>query len=76
MTIKPSELRRNLFTLLDRCLETGEEICVPRKDGIIRIVAAQRRLKVCELPERPGVLIDGEALDRFSPSEWSPDAFS
>ena len=76
ITVKPSELRRNLFTLLDRCLETGEELSVPRKNGIIRIAAEQRRLTVRELTERPGVLIDGDTLDRFSPSAWSPDAFS
>lgn len=74
MTVKPSELRRNLFALLDHCLETGEVICVPRRKGTIRIAAEQRRLSVGELPERPGILIDGETLDRFSPSQWSPDA--
>ena len=75
MTVKPSELRRNLFALLDRCLETDEVISVRRRDGANRIAAEQRRLTVGELAERGGVLIDGETLDRFSPSQWSPDAF-
>ena len=76
MTIKSSELRRNLFSVLDRCLETGEELTVPRKSGTLRIAPVKRRLRVAELPERPGVLVDGDNLDRFSPSEWSPDALS
>ena len=76
MTMKPSELRRNLFSALDRCLETGEAIEVPRGGGILRIAPSHRRLTVDELPERPGVLVDGAGLDRFSPSEWSPDALS
>lgn len=76
MTIKSSELRRHLFTVLDRCLETGETVTIPRKSGTLRITPVRRRLTVSELPERPGVLVDGDALDRFSPSEWSADAFS
>ncbi|MDA3948397.1 MAG: hypothetical protein PF508_04140 [Spirochaeta sp.] len=76
MTIKSSELRRHLFTVLDRCLETGEAVTIPRKSGTLRIAPLHRRLNVAELPERPGVLVDGDGLDRFSPSQWSADAFS
>lgn len=76
MTMKSSELRRHLFTVLDRCLETGEAVTIPRKSGTLRITPVRRRLNVAELPERPGVLVDGDGLDRFSPSEWSADAFS
>ena len=76
MTVKSSELRRNLFALLDRCLETGEPITVPRKTGALMIAPVHRRLKVSELSERPGVLVDGDSLDSFSPSRWSEDALS
>jgi len=83
MTVKPSELRRTLFSVLDHCLETGEIVTVPgeivtvpRGNGALRIAPVHRRLRVVDLPERPGVLVDGDSLDRFSPAEWSPDALS
>jgi hypothetical protein len=76
MTVKPSELRRTLFTVLDQCLETGEPVMVPRGDGTLCIAPVHRRLRVADLAERPGVLVDGDSLDRFSPAEWSPDALS
>lgn len=73
MVVKSSEFRKHLFQILDRCIRTGEPITVPRKDGEVRIERARRRLRVSELPARPGVLVDGESLDGFSPAEWSPD---
>lgn len=70
ITVKASELRRELFRLLDLCLETGTEIEVPRRGRIVRIVAPRPRIKVADLPRRPGVVINGNDLDRFSPAEW------
>ena len=72
MTIKASELRKRLFSLLDRCLETGEEIDIPRKSGFVRITAADRRLPIADLPRRPGAVVDADSLDTFSPAEWKP----
>ena len=72
MTVKASELRKNLFVLLDKCLATGEPIDVPRKDGVVRIAAVNRRVPIADLQRRPGVLIDGETLDSFSPAVWKP----
>ena len=72
VTVSASELRRDLFRLLDRCLETGTEIEVPRRGRILRITALPPRLKVADLPRRLGVVVGGDDLDRFSPSEWRP----
>ena len=72
IVIRPSELRRDLFRLLDRCLEAGTAIDVPRKGRTVRIAAVRRRIKVDDLPRRPGVVVDGDDLDRFSPAEWRP----
>ena len=72
MTIKASDLRKNLFILLDRCLATGEQIDVPRKAGVVRIAAVKRRVAIQDLPRRPGVVVDGETLDSFSPAVWKP----
>ena len=76
ITVKASELRKDLFRLLDRCLEAGTAIDVPRKGRTVRIAALRRRIKVADLPRRPGVVVAGDELDRFSPAEWRdhPDA--
>ena len=72
MTVKLSELRRRLFELLDRCLESGEAIDIPRKGGTLRLTAITRRVPIAQLPRRPGLVIDGNTLYRFSPAEWNP----
>ena len=72
MTVKPSELRKNLFVLLDKCLVTGEHIDVPRKGGVVRIAAVRRRVPIADLQRRPEVVVDGETLDSFSPAVWKP----
>ncbi|MCK4514593.1 MAG: type II toxin-antitoxin system Phd/YefM family antitoxin, partial [Spirochaetaceae bacterium] len=71
-TVKASELRRNLFSLLDQCLSTGTPIEVPRKGGMVRIVPVSRRVPVAQLPRRPGAVVDAGTLDSFSPAEWKP----
>ena len=72
ITVKASELRRDLFRLLDLCLETGTSIDVPRKGRTVRVAALPRRIKVADLPRRPDLVVDGDGLDRFSPAEWRP----
>ena len=72
MRLKASEFRRNLFSVLDHCLESGEPIEVERRQGIVEISPLKRRRKVAELPHRPDILVDGDALDSFSPAQWKP----
>ena len=72
ITVRASDLRKDLFRLLDRCLETGTAIDVPRKGHTVRIAALRRRIKVADLPRHPGVVVDGNDLDRFSPAQWRP----
>ena len=72
ITVRASDLRKDLFRLLDRCLETGTAIDVPRKGHTVRIAALRRRIKVADLPRHPGVVVDGDDLDRFSPAQWRP----
>ena len=71
-TVKASDLRKGLFRLLDRCLEAATAIDVPRKGRTVRIAALRPRVKVADLPRRPGVVVDGDSLDRLSPAEWQP----
>lgn len=72
ITVRASDLRKDLFRLLDRCVENGTAIEVPRKGRTVRIAALQRRARVADLPRRPGVVVDGDSLDRFSPAKWQP----
>ena len=72
MTVKASELRRNLFRYLDRCISDGEVLDVPRHGSTVRITVATRRLPVAELPSRAAAVVDPDSLDTFSPSEWTP----
>ena len=37
-----------------------------------RHVLAELRTTVADLPRRPGVVVNGNDLDRFSPAEWRP----
>ncbi len=72
MQIRASEFRKNLFTLIDRCIATGEQIEVIRRTGKVRIIPVTRRLPIAGLPRRPGTVVDGNSLDSFSPAEWHP----
>ena len=72
MPIGASELRKNLFSILDDCVDSGAQYEVKRKHGVVVLKAERRRLRVAELKPRPGVLVDGGTLDSFSPAEWRP----
>ena len=73
MTVKASEFRKNMFSLIDRCLETGEEVEIRRPKGVIKIAPARRRIPIAQLRERAGILVDGDSGDAFSPAEWRPE---
>ena len=73
MTVKASEFRKNMFSLIDRCLETGEEMEIHRPKGVIKIAPARRRIPIAQLQERAGILVDGDSVDAFSPAEWRPE---
>ena len=72
ITVKASEFRKHLFAFLDLCIESGEEIRIPRKGGEVRIVPVTKKKHISQLAKRPGRVIDGESLDRYSPADWNP----
>lgn len=51
----------------DRCVQVIRQ-------GIERMAVRRPRIKVADLPRRPGVVINGNDLDRFSPAEWHAGA--
>ncbi len=42
MKLTATELRQNLYNILDRVAETGEAVEVARKGGVVRISAVDR----------------------------------
>ena len=73
MPITASQLRADVYNLLDRVLETGEPLEVLRNGHVLRIVG-RRRGFLDALPRRPDVVSGGlEALaDLPSDAQWSP----
>ncbi len=69
-----TQLRSNLYHLLDQVLETGIPLEIERKGQILRIVPAQRPWTE-RLPRREGVVVgDPEDLVHIDWSaNWSPE---
>lgn len=75
MAITPSELRANLYRLLDEVLETGIPLEIERQGRHLRIVADPPTSKLDRLVPHPGTVIgDPEDLVEMDWSGyWNPD---
>jgi antitoxin (DNA-binding transcriptional repressor) of toxin-antitoxin stability system len=74
MAVTASELRANIYKLLDQALETGIPVEVERKGKLLRITPDAPASKLGRLPRRSG-FIRGEADDLVHldwSSEWKP----
>lgn len=73
MPVTPSELRRNVYRILDRVAESGIAVEVVRKGVRLRIAPAEPVRKLDRLPRRPGILSgDPEDLVHLDWSEtWN-----
>jgi len=71
MPVTASELRANIYKLLDQALETGQPIEVERKGKILRIVPAEQTSKLARLPLR-ATFIRGDA-DELVHMDWSSE---
>ena len=69
MPITASELRANIYRILDQVLETGIPIEIKRKSGIVRIVPAKPGSKLSRLKKRDGFVL-GDS-DDFIEMDWS-----
>ena len=73
MTVSASVLRKDIYHLLDRVLETGEPLDVKRKKGIVKIVAEQPAAKLSRLKKHACIQGDPEDLVHSDWSgEWNP----
>lgn len=50
--ITPSELRQNLYNLLDQVILTGEPIEIKRKDKVLKIIMEPSKSKLDNLKKR------------------------
>lgn len=77
--LSPTELRKNLYRVLDRVLETGVPQEIARGDRRLLIVPTEvdggRVRNLDDLPRREGLLCSVEELIECSDHwEWNPDA--
>jgi antitoxin (DNA-binding transcriptional repressor) of toxin-antitoxin stability system len=70
MRITATSFRKNLYSLLDRVLETGNPIDIERKGKIIRILAIEPKSKLSNLKKRD--VINGNPDDIIS-IDWSKE---
>ena len=55
-TVTPTELRSNIYNLLDEVLNTGLPLEITKGNRLLRIVPVQKVDKLQNLPARPHVI--------------------
>lgn len=72
MAIKATQLRQNLYQLLDKVLEDGKPLEVERGGQILQIIPAKKRSKFEMLEDRQAINGDPDSLLNLDWSEyWS-----
>ncbi len=74
MTVTASELRQNIYRLLDRVLETGEPLEIERKGRRLRVIADDQPSRVAALRPHPDAVVgDPDDLVHVDwTGEWRP----
>lgn len=73
MTVTPTKLRENLFSLLDEAIETGKVLDVKRKGHILHIVPEKKLSKLDNIvPKKITNASDEEIIDANWEKEWKP----
>lgn len=73
MPIKPSQLREDIYRILDQVLETGISVEIERNGKLLKIVPVEPRSKLENLKRRKYLLSDPEELVHLDWSgEWRP----
>ena len=75
MVVTATELRQNVYKLLDQVLETGEPLEIERHGRRLRVVPEQTGSKLARLVPHPGFMVgDPEDFVHMDwSSEWDPD---
>lgn len=73
MPIKPSQLREDIYRILDQVLETGIPVEIERSGKLLKIIPVEPRSKLENLKPRKYLLSDPEELVHLDWSgEWRP----
>ena len=73
MSVKPSQLREDIYRILDQVLETGVPVEIERRGKLLKIVAVEARGKLDNLKARPYLLMEPDELVHLDWSEeWRP----
>lgn len=73
MPLKASQLREDIYRILDQVLETGIPIEIERRGKILKIVPSESRSKLDNLKPRRYLLSEPEDLVHLDWSgEWRP----
>ena len=75
MEISPSELRKNIYNLLDQVLETGIPLEIKRKGKKLKIIPSEPVSKLANLESHPDcIVVDPEELVHLDWSDnWNPN---
>ena len=71
MEMTTSALRRDIYRILDRVIETGEPVVIERRGRRIRITAEEAPSRLDALVRRPDVVV-GDSND-FVHLDWSSE---
>ncbi len=69
MPVTASQLRANVYRLLDRAIETGEVLEIERNGVILRVVPPRARSWLDALPRREGVVVGNP--ESLASTDWS-----
>lgn len=74
MDVTASQLRQNIYRLLDQVLETGEPLEIVRKGRRLRLVPDERPSRVAALEPHPGAVTGDpdDLVDLDWSSAWQP----
>jgi antitoxin (DNA-binding transcriptional repressor) of toxin-antitoxin stability system len=75
MPISASQLRADVYNLIDRVIETGEPLEIERKGVVVQITPPKPVSKLNRLAQLPGLVVVGDSDDFVSwdwSSEWKP----
>ncbi|HWJ67214.1 MAG TPA: hypothetical protein VNT31_11080 [Nocardioides sp.] len=73
--VTPSQLRQDIYRLIDRVLETGEPLTIERKGRRLRIVPDEAVSRLSRIRTDPGAVVgDPEELVHLDwTAEWDHD---
>ncbi|MGH8899018.1 MAG: type II toxin-antitoxin system Phd/YefM family antitoxin [Egibacteraceae bacterium] len=74
MAVSASQLRQDIYRLLDQVLETGVPLEIERRGKRLRIVPAQTRSKLDRVVGRPDFIVGDpdEVVHMDWSGEWKP----